>query len=92
MHPTARPAAPSVHLRALVTWVALFPLVTAGLAVMAPFAGDWPPILRTFVLTAVLVPLMVYLVVPALLKLVGAVTARRGTTAGGPAAPADAAR
>ena len=71
MQPTSRPpAVPSVHLRAAVTWLALFPLVTGGLWAMAPFDATWPPVLRIFVLTAVLVPLMVYFVVPTLLKLV----------------------
>ena len=79
MHPLSRPAAPpSVHLRAAVTWLALFPLVTGGLWVMAPFDATWPPVLRTFVLTAVLVPLMVYLVVPSLLRLTLATAHRLG--------------
>lgn len=68
---------PSVHLRAVVTWLALFPLVTGGLAIMAPFDTTWPPILRIFVLTIVLVPLMVYLVVPTLLKLIVTAARRR---------------
>ncbi|WP_422934241.1 hypothetical protein [Sinomonas sp. P47F7] len=79
MQPTSRPpAVPSIHLRAAVTWLALFPLVTVGLWAMAPFDATWPPVLRTFVLTAALVPLMVYLVVPTLLKAVLAIAARRG--------------
>ncbi|MDQ4489549.1 hypothetical protein RBS60_04965 [Sinomonas sp. ASV486] len=79
MQPTSRPpAVPSIHVRAAVTWLALFPLVTGGLWAMAPFDAAWPPVLRTFVLTVALVPLMVYLVVPALLKAVLAIAARRG--------------
>jgi antibiotic biosynthesis monooxygenase (ABM) superfamily enzyme len=66
----ATPAAPpSVHVRALITWLAIFPLVAIGLSVMASFAGDWHPVLRALVLTAIVVPTAVYLVVPRLIAL-----------------------
>ena len=71
------PAPPSVHVRAVVTWVAIFPLVAIGLTLMAPFAGDWHPVLRALVLTVVIVPLAVYVVVPRLLTLYGRIAARR---------------
>ena len=57
-------AAPSIHVRAALTWLASFPLVAIGLTAMAPFTVGWDPVLRTFVLTLVVVPLPVYLVVP----------------------------
>ncbi|MEY9776525.1 hypothetical protein [Arthrobacter sp. MW3 TE3886] len=57
----------SVHVRAFITWCAIFPLVALGMAAMAPFTQDWHPVLRTFVLTLVVVPLSVYQVVPRLL-------------------------
>jgi hypothetical protein len=73
----ARPAAsasgpvapPSVHVRAVITWLAIFPLVAIGMMLMVPFTEAWHPVLRAFVLTLVVVPLAVYLVVP---KLIGA--------------------
>ena len=69
------PAAPvSVHVRALITWLAIFPLVTIGLYVLAPLAADWPVFLRALVLTIIVVPLSVYVVVPQLLRLWGAVS------------------
>ena len=70
-------APPSVHVRALLTWIAIFPLVTIGLTVIAPFAGEWPPVVRALVLTVVVVPLAVYLVVPQLLKLHASLRRRR---------------
>jgi len=60
---------PSVHVRALITWLAIFPLVTLGFLTIIPAMGDAHPILKVFVLTLVVVPLAVYLVVPTLMKL-----------------------
>ncbi|WP_330179347.1 hypothetical protein OHB26_23095 [Nocardia sp. NBC_01503] len=60
-------AAPSVHVRAAITWLAIFPMVALGMTVMAPFSATWPPVLRALALTAVVVPSAVYLVVPRLL-------------------------
>ena len=68
-------APPSVHVRAVVTWIAIFPLVALGMLAIAPFAESWHPVLRAFVLTLVVVPLAVYLVVPRLLS--GYVALRR---------------
>ena len=70
---TAAPAAapitpPSVHVRAVITWLAIFPLVAIGMMLMAPFTESWHPVLRAFVLTLVVVPLAVYLVVPQLMR------------------------
>ncbi|PPL14076.1 hypothetical protein, partial [Microterricola pindariensis] len=60
----ARP--PSVHARALITWLAIFPLVTLGFYAIEPFAAGWNPVARALVLSIVVVPLAVYLVVPQL--------------------------
>ena len=61
--------APSIHVRAALTWLANFPLVAIGLTVMAPFTVGWDPVLRAFVLTLVVVPLAVSLVVPRLMSI-----------------------
>ena len=61
--------APSIHVQAALTWLAIFPLVAVGITVMAPFTLDWDPLLRAFVLTLVVVPLSVYLLVPWLMKI-----------------------
>jgi len=60
---------PSVHVRAFITWLAIFPLVTLGFLTIIPLMGSAHPILKVFVLTLVVVPLAVYLVVPNLIKL-----------------------
>lgn len=68
-HHLRAPGVASVHTRAIITWVAIFPLVAGGMSILASAAPDWPPLLRAFVLTAVVVPAAVYLVVPRLLLL-----------------------
>ena len=68
---------PSVHERALVTWLAIFPLVALVLWTAEPILGGWHPVLRALALTAVVVPLAVYLVVPVLMKAYLRVARRR---------------
>ena len=70
---------PSVHVRALATWITIFPLVAIGMTVMAGFAGEWHPVLRALVLTAIVVPLAVYLIVPRLLGAYMKLRARRNS-------------
>lgn len=60
------PAAPPKHKLAFITWLGIFPLITGLLIALEPLMQSWPVVARTFVLTAVLVPLMVYVVVPLL--------------------------
>lgn len=71
------PAPPSVHVRAILTWIAIFPLVALGMTLLSPISAGWNDTLRALVLTLVVVPLAVYLVVPALLRLHGRLAARR---------------
>ena len=35
--------APSIHVRAALTWLAIFPLVAIGITAMAPFTVGWDP-------------------------------------------------
>lgn len=75
--PDCRPGTPpSAHVRAVVTWLAIFPLVALGMTAMAPISADWHPVLRALVLTLVVVPLAVYVVVPRLLAGYGALRRR----------------
>jgi len=77
--PGGRPGTPpSIHVRAVVTWLAIFPLVALGMTAIAPISADWHPVLRSLVLTLVVVPLAVYVVVPRLLAGYGSL--RRRTT------------
>ena len=60
---------PSIHVRAALTWLAIFPMVAIGITAMAPFTVGWDPLFRVFVLTLVTVVLAVYLVVPWLTRI-----------------------
>jgi antibiotic biosynthesis monooxygenase (ABM) superfamily enzyme len=59
----------SIHVRAFITWLTIFPLVAIGITFLMPALGGLHPILKAFVLTAIVVPLAVYLIVPRLLGL-----------------------
>ena len=72
---------PSIHMRALITWLAIFPLVTLGFLTVIPLMGTAHPILKVFVLTLIVVPLAVYIVVPNLMKLFGKLAARKAPKA-----------
>ncbi|MGE3192393.1 MAG: hypothetical protein AB7K08_02855 [Microbacteriaceae bacterium] len=69
---------PSPHVRAAITWLAIFPLVAIGMTAIAPISGDWHPVVRALVLTLVVVPVAVYLVVPQLFRGYAALQRRRG--------------
>jgi antibiotic biosynthesis monooxygenase (ABM) superfamily enzyme len=62
--PTRTPAPPTVHERAIITWGAIFPLVTLSQWALSPLIGPWPPVLRALAITLVVVPIAVYVVVP----------------------------
>jgi len=53
---------------AFVTWLAIYPTITVLLALAGPTLQEMPLPLRTLLLTAVLVPLMNFVLVPALVK------------------------
>jgi antibiotic biosynthesis monooxygenase (ABM) superfamily enzyme len=72
---------PSVHTRAVITWLAIFPLVAIGMTILAPLSESWHPALRALVLTLVVVPTAVYLVVPKLLAGYGSLKRRQARKA-----------
>lgn len=61
-----RPGPPSKHQLALMIWLAVFPTLTVINLVL----GDWlvtlSPVLRTFVLASVAVPIVIYGLMPQL--------------------------
>jgi uncharacterized protein len=54
---------------AVVVWLAIFPALTFLLWLAGPKIASWPLPLRTLTLTAALVPLMVFLLLPAVQRL-----------------------
>lgn len=71
---------PPTHIRAFITWLAIFPLVAIGMTAIAPISADWHPVLRALVLTVIVVPVAVYLVVPQLFRGYAAMQRRRQIT------------
>ncbi|MGW5107941.1 hypothetical protein [Nocardia sp. NPDC004123] len=59
---------PSVHRRALITWLAVYPTITIALALLGPEMASLPVFVRTLVLTAIVVPTSAYALIPMLLK------------------------
>ncbi|MFF0612412.1 hypothetical protein ACFYUD_27480 [Nocardia tengchongensis] len=72
----ANAAMPSVHRRALITWLAVYPTITVALALLGPEMGGLPVFLKTLVLTVIVVPVSAYLLVPMLMKANQRLTAR----------------
>jgi antibiotic biosynthesis monooxygenase (ABM) superfamily enzyme len=62
----ARTAPPPRYRQAMVVWIAIYPTITLLLELCGPVINDWPLPLRTLVLTAVAVPLMVFVLLPTL--------------------------
>lgn len=78
---SAAPQLPSVHVRAVITWLAIFPLVAVGMMALGPLMDAWHPVLRSLMLTAIVVPLAVYLVVPRMFAAYGKLMKRRALKA-----------
>lgn len=76
--PTRTPAVPSVHRRALITWLAVYPTITLVFALIGPATASLPLALRTLVLTAIVVPIAAYVLVPTLLRANAALARRTG--------------
>ncbi len=55
---------PNRHKMALLTWAVVYPMITLLLAVLEPALGTMPMPLRTLLLSALMVPAMVYVVLP----------------------------
>ncbi|QKW20919.1 hypothetical protein HUT16_19305 [Kitasatospora sp. NA04385] len=76
---TAAPqAVPSVHVRALLTWLAVYPAITLAQVLLGPPLAGLAVPLRVLVITGLVVPAVVYLLVPALLRARAALLRRRG--------------
>ena len=66
--PPPRMAPPSKHQLALMIWLAVFPTLTAINLVFGDWLRTLPPVLRTFVLATVAVPIVIYGLMPQLHK------------------------
>ncbi|HEV8045586.1 MAG TPA: antibiotic biosynthesis monooxygenase [Rubrobacter sp.] len=61
--------APPRYKMVAVTWLAVYPLITLILVVFGPLLGLLPMLVRTLVLTAVMVTLMTYVIMPRMTRL-----------------------
>lgn len=57
---------PSKHQLALMIWIAVFPTLTALNLTIGPWLRDSNPVLRTFVLATIAVPIVIYGLMPRL--------------------------
>jgi len=65
--PTAPPVGPPTkHQLALMIWIAVFPTLTVLNLTIGPTLKDANPVLRTFVLATVAVPIVIYGLMPRL--------------------------
>jgi antibiotic biosynthesis monooxygenase (ABM) superfamily enzyme len=60
---------PTKHQLALMIWVAVFPTLTALNLLLGDWLGGLNPVLRTFVLATVAVPIVIYGLMPQLHRL-----------------------
>lgn len=67
--PAAHPAPPNKHQLALMIWVAVFPTLTVLNLTLSPWLAELGPVLRTFVLATIAVPVVIYGLMPRLHRL-----------------------
>ncbi len=65
------PGPPTRHQLALMIWLAVFPTLTVLNLVLGDWLGTLSPVLRTFVLATVAVPIVIYGLMPQLHRLRG---------------------
>jgi antibiotic biosynthesis monooxygenase (ABM) superfamily enzyme len=74
--PANRPGPPSRHALALMIWLCVFPTLTVINLALADWLRPMSPVLRTFVLATVAVPIVIYGLMPQLHKARAQVTVR----------------
>lgn len=52
------------HKRAFLIWLAIYPLITILFSLMGDFLLAYPLMFRTFILTAIAVPIVFYVILP----------------------------
>lgn len=68
---------PSKHQLAFMIWLAVFPTLTVINLTIGPSLKDTNPVLRTFILATIAVPIVIYGLMPRLHKARGRLLARR---------------
>jgi antibiotic biosynthesis monooxygenase (ABM) superfamily enzyme len=65
-HPAAKPGPPTKHQLALMIWLAVFPTLTVLNLALGDWLGTLTPVVRTFVLATIAVPIVIYGLMPQL--------------------------
>jgi antibiotic biosynthesis monooxygenase (ABM) superfamily enzyme len=68
-NPPPRLAPPTKHQLALMIWLCVFPTLTVINVALGGWLGTMSPVLRTFVLATVAVPIVIYGLMPSLHRL-----------------------
>ena len=75
--PPAVPGPPSKHQLALMIWLAVFPTLTVLNLALGEWLAALTPVVRTFVLVTIAVPIVIYGLMPHLHRARGRLLARR---------------
>jgi antibiotic biosynthesis monooxygenase (ABM) superfamily enzyme len=68
---------PTKHQLAVMIWIAVFPTLTVLNLTIGPTLQDTNPVLRTFILATVAVPIVIYGLMPRLHRIRGQLLTRR---------------
>jgi antibiotic biosynthesis monooxygenase (ABM) superfamily enzyme len=68
-HTDARPSAPPRYKLALLTWAGAYVVITAILGLLGPVIEPWPLLLRTLLLSGMMVASLTWVIVPGLVRL-----------------------
>jgi antibiotic biosynthesis monooxygenase (ABM) superfamily enzyme len=68
---------PTKHQLALMIWIAVFPTLTILNLTLGPLLANQHPVMRTFILVTVAVPIVIYGLMPQLHRVRGRLLARR---------------
>jgi len=71
------PPKPNIHMAALIVWLTIFPLAAIFSTLLAPITVEWHPVLRTFVLTLIVVPIAAYWLMPQMFRWYAALARHR---------------
>jgi antibiotic biosynthesis monooxygenase (ABM) superfamily enzyme len=76
---TTPPSPPSRHQLALMIWLAVFPTLTVLNLALGDWLGTLSPVVRTFVLATIAVPIVIYGIMPRLHRVRMRFLSRRAT-------------
>jgi len=67
--PAAKFGPPNKHQLALMIWIAVFPTLTVLNLTIGPLLANQHPVVRTFILVSIAVPIVIYVLMPHLHRL-----------------------